>query len=153
MLLLRNYCQKSLRVKFCNFTKFFLFFCLQVISSLQESLESNIYTADNVILSATHTHSGPAGYMQYVLFEVTSLGFIPQTFDALVDGITRVSVTQCGKLKKDSRQKRLKFQSILIAHNNMKPAILYYNEGEIHDANINRSPTSYLVNPPEEVAK
>ena len=84
-------------MKFCNFTNFSYFFSLQVISSLQESLESNIYTADNVILSATHTHSGPAGYMQYVLFEVTSLGFIPQTFDALVDGITRVSVTQCEK--------------------------------------------------------
>ena len=28
--------------------------------------------------------------MQYVLFEVTSLGFNKQTFQALVDGITRV---------------------------------------------------------------
>ena len=35
----------------------------------------------------------------------------------------------------------------------MKPATLYYNEGQIDEANINRSPTSYLVNPPEERAK
>ena len=55
---------------------------------MQESL-GNIYTADNVVLSATHTHSGPAGYMQYILFEVTSLGFVEQTFQALVDGISR----------------------------------------------------------------
>ena len=95
----RNFCQESVRWEWNSVISriYPYFFSLQVISSLQESLESNIYTADNVILSATHTHSGPAGYMQYVLFEVTSLGFIPQTFDALVDGITRVSVKHCGK--------------------------------------------------------
>ena len=61
----------------------------KVIQKLQDTL-GDIYSADNVVLSATHTHSGPAGYMQYVLFEVTSLGFVPQTFQALVDGISRV---------------------------------------------------------------
>jgi hypothetical protein len=45
-----------------------------------------------VVLSATHTHSGPAGFLQYVLFEVSSLGFIEQTFNAMVDGIARVSM-------------------------------------------------------------
>ena len=44
-----------------------------------------------MLLSATHTHSGPAGYMQYALFQATSLGFINQTFNALVDGIAKVS--------------------------------------------------------------
>ena len=43
-----------------------------------------------MVLSATHTHSGPAGFLQYVLFEVSSLGFIEQTFNAMVDGIARV---------------------------------------------------------------
>ena len=46
-----------------------------------------------MVLSATHTHSGPAGFLQYVLFEVTSLGFIEQTFNALVDGIARVNTS------------------------------------------------------------
>ena len=64
---------------------------MQVIESLQQEL-GDIYTHDNVVLSATHTHSGPAGFLQYVLFEVTSLGFIPQTLDAMVNGITRVSL-------------------------------------------------------------
>ena len=85
-----------------------------------------------MVLSATHTHSGPAGFLQYVLFEVTSLGFIPQTLEAMVHGITR---------------------AILLAHFNLQPAKIYYNEGELHDANINRSPTSYLVNPEEERAR
>ena len=35
----------------------------------------------------------------------------------------------------------------------MKPSELYYSEGELHGANINRSPTSYLANPEEERAK
>ena len=50
----------------------------------------SIYNAENVVLSATHTHSGAAGFLQYVLFEVSSLGFIEQTFNAMVDGIARV---------------------------------------------------------------
>ena len=35
----------------------------------------------------------------------------------------------------------------------MKPSKLYYTEGELHDANINRSPTSYLANPKPERAQ
>ena len=64
-----------------------------MIQNLHEEykLAKNIYSAENVLLSATHTHSGPAGYMQYALFQATSLGFINQTFNALVDGITKVS--------------------------------------------------------------
>ena len=95
--------------------------------------------------------------MQYVLFEVTSLGFIPQTFQALVDGISRVITIEIYIIQKIVIKKYYLryfiFQSILLAHNNIKPATLYYNEGQIDDANINRSPTSYLVNPPEERAK
>ena len=42
-----------------------------------------------MLLSATHTHSVPAGFMQYFTFNITNLGFIPQSFEAMVDGITR----------------------------------------------------------------
>ena len=62
-----------------------------MIQKLQEELGST-FTAENVVLSATHTHSGPAGFLQYILFEVTSLGFVEQTFDALVNGIARVKI-------------------------------------------------------------
>ena len=34
----------------------------------------------------------------------------------------------------------------------MKPSKLYYTEDELHGANINRSPTSYLANPEAERA-
>ena len=35
-----------------------------------------VYTEKNVLLSATHTHSVPAGFMQYFTFNITNLGFI-----------------------------------------------------------------------------
>ena len=63
----------------------------QVIQKIQERL-GTIYYAENVVLSATHTHSGPAGFLQYILFEVTSLGFVEQTFNAMVDGIVNVNI-------------------------------------------------------------
>ncbi|XP_045113665.1 neutral ceramidase-like [Portunus trituberculatus] len=92
----------------------------------------DMYTAANVILSGTHTHSGPAGFLQHLLFDITSLGFIWQTFDAMVEGI---------------------FQSIKEAHNSVVPGYIYLSSGEILDASINRSPTSYVTNPAEELAR
>jgi neutral ceramidase len=61
-----------------------------VIQQLEFELGGYELNHQNVILSATHTHSGAAGYMQYILFEVSSGGFVEQTFQALVSGITRV---------------------------------------------------------------
>ena len=57
---------------------------IQVIQNLHDvhKIPKNIYTADNVVLSATHTHSGPAGYMQYALFQMPSIGFNNQAFNA-----------------------------------------------------------------------
>ena len=51
----------------------------------------DLYTEDNVAISGTHTHSGPAGYLQYVLYQITSLGFVRQSWAALVDGAFQVS--------------------------------------------------------------
>ena len=51
------------------------------------------YSAKNVALSGTHTHSGPGGYLQYVLLIITSRGWVQQSFDALVDGIVLVQNT------------------------------------------------------------
>ena len=64
----------------------------QVIQNLHDKhkIPEKIYTADNVVLSATHTHSGPGGYLQYVLFQASTQGFVEQTFDAMVNGITKV---------------------------------------------------------------
>ena len=41
-------------------------------------------------------------------------------------------------------------KSIWMAHQNMRLAKVIYTDGEIHDANINRSPTAYEANPKKE---
>eukprot|EP00064_Thunnus_orientalis_P023783 superscaffoldBa00009365_g24043 len=49
----------------------------------------NQYRQDNVVLSGTHTHSGPAGYFQYTLFMITSKGYIKASIEPLVDAIVK----------------------------------------------------------------
>lgn len=66
------------------------------------------------------------------MYQVTSFGFVKETFDAWVTGIT---------------------SSIVMAHKNQKSAKIFVNQGTLYDANINRSPTSYLLNPEEERAQ
>ena len=44
----------------------------QVVKKLKAKY-GDMYTDDNVLISGTHTHSGPAGYFQYVLFEVSEI--------------------------------------------------------------------------------
>lgn len=92
----------------------------------------DLYTEQNVAISGIHTHAGPGGYLQYVVYIVTSLGFVRQSFDALVDGIEKC---------------------IVQAHENLQPGSIYINKGELLDAGVNRSPTSYLNNPAAERSK
>ncbi|KAL2471004.1 Neutral/alkaline non-lysosomal ceramidase [Abeliophyllum distichum] len=92
----------------------------------------NLYTENNVAISGIHTHAGPGGYLQYIVYIVTSLGFVRQSFDALVDGIE---------------------QSIIQAHDSLQPGSIYVNKGELLDASVNRSPSAHLNNPAEERSK
>lgn len=91
-----------------------------------------LYNETNVAISGIHTHAGPGGYLQYVVYIVTSLGFVPQSFDVIVDGIEK---------------------SIMQAHQNLHPGYIYINKGELLDAGVNRSPSAYLNNPPDERAR
>jgi neutral ceramidase len=68
----------------------------------------------------------------FVLYDLTALGFVPETFYALVRGIT---------------------QSIINAHYNMNEGRIFISETEVENANINRSPSAYLNNPEEEKAQ
>ncbi|KAK4429469.1 Neutral ceramidase 2 [Sesamum alatum] len=104
---------------------------IKVLERLK-SRYGNLYNEDNVAISGTHTHAGPGGYLQYVTYSVTSLGFVPQSFDALVTAI-ELSIAQ--------------------AHDNLRPGSIYINTGDLENAGINRSPSAYLFNPPEERAK
>nr|XP_037865146.1 neutral ceramidase isoform X2 [Chlorocebus sabaeus] len=104
---------------------------LEVLNRLQSKYGS-LYRRDNVILSGTHTHSGPAGYFQYTVFVIASEGFSNRTFQHMVTGILK---------------------SIDIAHTNMKPGKIFINKGSVDGVQINRSPYSYLQNPQSERAR
>uniref|UniRef100_A0A8C5X650 Neutral ceramidase n=1 Tax=Malurus cyaneus samueli TaxID=2593467 RepID=A0A8C5X650_9PASS len=101
---------------------------LEVLQRLQ-SRYGDQYRHDNVILSGTHTHSGPGGYFQYTLFWITSKGLIRPALNSIVNGIVK---------------------SIDIAHENMKRGRLLVNRGTVENSQINRSPFSYLENPAAE---
>jgi neutral ceramidase len=66
---------------------------LQVLGRLQHTY-GNLYTEQNVMISATHTHSTPGGYMHDLLFDLSVLGFVRQSFMALMAGIVIVSVAR-----------------------------------------------------------
>ncbi|KAK9160648.1 hypothetical protein Syun_006989 [Stephania yunnanensis] len=98
----------------------------------QKARYGDLYNEHNVAISGIHTHAGPGGYLQYVVYIVTSLGFARQSFDVIVDGIEK---------------------SIVQAHENLRPGSIFVNKGEILDAGVNRSPSAYLNNPEAERSK
>ncbi|KAK1881066.1 Neutral ceramidase [Dissostichus eleginoides] len=89
----------------------------------------DLYRQDNVVLSGTHTHSGPAGYFQYTLFMISCKGFMKESIEPLVNGIVK---------------------SIDIAHSSIRPGRIFRSRGELEDSSLNRSPHSYLNNPESE---
>lgn len=89
----------------------------------------DLYTEANVCLTATHTHCGSGGYSHHLLYLLS--GYHPQTFSAIVDGIV---------------------EAVERAHADLTPATLRLGRGELHNASINRSPTSFERNREEERA-
>ncbi|NIR50256.1 neutral/alkaline ceramidase [candidate division KSB1 bacterium] len=99
-----------------------------VVEKLQQTY-GDLYSDANVLLSATHTHSGPGGYSHYTLYNLTTFGFDPQNFEAIVEGI---------------------YQSIVRAHENLAPGTIAIATGELLNAGINRSSEAYNRNPESE---
>ena len=83
-----------------------------------EALAPGRFSAQTVLLSATHTHSGPGGFSHYDLYNTTTQGFDPQTFQAIVDGITN---------------------SILAAEQSLQSGGLSWAEGQLRGVAVNRS--------------
>lgn len=100
----------------------------EVVKNLQEKY-GDMYNLRNVIITGTHTHSAPGGYLVDFLLDVSILGFSRETFNAYVEGITR---------------------SIERAHENIVPARLIYGQTTVASVHMNRSPYSYEANPEAE---
>lgn len=48
--------------------------------------EYSVYGHSNIALTGTHSHSGPGAWFNYLLPQITSLGFSKQSYQAIVDG-------------------------------------------------------------------
>ena len=105
---------------------------MEVVKRLKSIYGNDQYTIDNVLLSGTHTHSGPGGYSHYGLFNLSILGFDKQNFECIVNGMV---------------------QAIKRAHENLAPGKIFINSGNVEDCGYNRSPVAYDNNPQSEKAK
>eukprot|EP00900_Chrysochromulina_parva_P006760 jgi/Chrpa1/16085/Chrysochromulina_OHIO_Genome00020891-RA len=102
----------------------------RVLAALEREL-GMVYTEANLCISATHTHSGPSGFLEHTLFQFAGSGWVPQTLDAMVNGTTL---------------------AILRAHRSLAPADVRLGIGRVPNASISRSPTAYLLNSAAERA-
>ncbi|EPE03100.1 neutral ceramidase [Ophiostoma piceae UAMH 11346] len=91
-----------------------------------------LYGHHNVAVTGTHSHSGPGGWLNYLLPQITSKGFDHQGFHAIVEGAAL---------------------SIQRAHESLQPGYLDVSSAKVKDGNINRSLFAYLANPEEERAQ
>ncbi|KAE9177371.1 Neutral ceramidase B [Phytophthora fragariae] len=90
-----------------------------------------LYTEQNVVLHATHTHAGPGGTAGYTLYDISIFGFVGENFDKVVSGIVA---------------------AIDAAHNSVERGTIRWNKGEVIKGGNNRSPKAYLANPASERA-
>jgi neutral ceramidase len=104
---------------------------LEVVDRLRAKY-GDLYSLDNVILSATHTHAGPGG----IWHTRTELGlagaFHEEHYERVVSGIV---------------------EAIIQAHDNLQPGEILINKGEVEGSGANRSLTAYEQNPKKERAR
>ena len=55
-----------------------------------KALYGDLYTEQNVMITATHTHAAPGGMHTYWVYEQPTGGIISLTFDIYVKGIVEV---------------------------------------------------------------
>ncbi|KAG5949448.1 hypothetical protein E4U53_005877 [Claviceps sorghi] len=91
--------------------------------------EYSVYGHNNLALTGTHSHAGPGAWFNYLLPQITSLGFDKQSYQALVDGAVL---------------------SIKRAHENLQEGYLDTGSTRIKGGAINRSLYAYLANPEAE---
>lgn len=102
---------------------------LRVLERLNELLPECPCHMENLSISGTQTHSAPAGFLQYALYQVTSLGFSEEVLHAFAEGVA---------------------QALVSAYQNLEEGYIHMAQEWLSGASINRSPTSYLLNPDYE---
>lgn len=97
---------------------------LSVVDNLRAKY-GDLYTLDNVVVSATHTHSSPGGYRHDGTYREAY-------FEAVVNGVTR---------------------AIEAAHEDLGPGRILLGRGAVENAGANRSVVAYEENPEAERAQ
>lgn len=87
--------------------------------------------AQDVLLTATHTHAAAGGSSCYRMYGTTNGGLRRHTCQALVDGIV---------------------ESVEQALADLAPGRVLLSRGELHGASVNRSPQAFGRNPPADRA-
>lgn len=90
------------------------------------------YGMANVAVTGTHQHSGPGAWFNYLLPQITSLGFDLQSYQAIVTGAVL---------------------SIQRAHESLTEGYLDVGTTNITDGNLSRSLYAYMANPEAERAQ
>ncbi|CAN8098074.1 unnamed protein product [Discula destructiva] len=90
-----------------------------------------VYGQSNVAVTGTHSHNGPGAWWNYLLPQISSLGYSAQSANAIIEG---------GIL------------SIQRAHESLTAGYLDVGTIDITDGNLQRSLYSYMNNPEEERA-
>ncbi|MFC7011430.1 neutral/alkaline ceramidase [Streptomyces viridiviolaceus] len=115
------------RIAWCNADQGILPFAVfRAVLAELAAAHGTVYTEQNVSLSATHTHAGPGGCSHDLAYNLATLGFQRQNFDAVVGGIV---------------------EAITIAHADLRPGTITLGRGELTDASVNRSRRAFERNP------
>ncbi|KAF7530434.1 hypothetical protein G7054_g9610 [Neopestalotiopsis clavispora] len=91
--------------------------------------EYSVYGSSNIALTGTHSHSGPGAWFNYLLPQITSLGYDQQSYQSIVDGTVL---------------------SIQRAHESLEEGYLDFGTVDIDDGNLSRSLYAYMANPESE---
>lgn len=87
------------------------------------------YGESNIMITANHTHATPGGVTRYSLYNVTTLGWHKDTFDATVNGAMK---------------------AIDAAHADLAPGSLKISQSKVTNVGVNRSMTA-LNNDPADL--
>lgn len=101
----------------------------EVLSRLQNNYPDSLFRDDNIMLTGQHTHSGPAGFSHYPLYNFSVPGFRPHIFEAIV---------------------RCFYDAIVKSYEHRQDAVLKFAHGDFpatDDVGFNRSLKAYNLNP------
>lgn len=110
-----------------------------VIERLAREPERGL-SIDNVMLMATHTHSGPGGFTHYAFYNVTIPGFSQDVLDGIADGIAAaIRAADDSRVPGDARyaqgevpaEDRVAFNRSIASYNR-NPDVVPVSEGEEH---------------------